>query len=60
MALLWELLIVDTCKTNTYTEHIRENNSTIAIASMGVGIKSPHENGPYCFHIHGQIATHGK
>jgi hypothetical protein len=55
IALLQDLLIWDTGKTNNYREHIQVYNSKMAFTLMDTKIKSPPANGPYCFWTHSQI-----
>ncbi|GBM15167.1 hypothetical protein AVEN_39084-1 [Araneus ventricosus] len=38
-----------------YRQRIRECNSALAFASMGVQIKPPRGTGPYCYRLHGQV-----
>jgi hypothetical protein len=54
-AVLRELNTWDTCESGTYRKPIYEYNSSVAFASVGAEIISPHGNGPYYFRIDGQI-----
>jgi hypothetical protein len=45
------MLTGDTREANNY----REYNPEMALPSIGVEIKLPPGNGPYCFRIHGKI-----